>query len=860
MSQRAVLRGFVLCLLTVLAAGLAEAQTDVQPLVVNPGRIQVRQGGQSFPATATVTAFATGAPVSGVISFSGLPQGVVSVPATIPYSVPQGQSSVTVSFRLAATLDAPVGLYYEIGVMASPIQAYAWIEVEVLPGITPPVGALEASVAKGAISLCTGGDPVGNSVMVTPVNGYRGSPTMTFGGVPAGVVISPSPIAVPVLPPARSVEFQVSATAAAPAGVHTIQVVVKDPVGAAATTSFTVEVLPFDFKPAVAPASLVVGAGGAPASVTASILPGTCSPPASITVTPTGVPPGVTVSPASAVLEAPDFTPVSFAFSAAAGTAASTGTVTMTFTPSSGPAKSAPLPYTVRLLGSLAAEVANGRVEVCAGSGFEQNTLTVTPVDGYEGSPTVSFPNLPAGVTVSQVSIPLPPLPPARSVSFGVSADAGTPPGPRTVTVVVTDPLGPTATTSFTVDVRPPVFTPAVSPASVPLNAGGEAGSLTASIVPGACPPTADVTVAPSGLPPGITVTPASAVLAAPGFDPVTFAVRAAAGAAPGPSTLAFSFTPLGGTATTGNAEVVVCGTPPAPTGPRITPKGNPAGPVTATDFLVLSWGPPASPFPATRYEYRVNGEAWAPQAGLEAAAPPRGKVDPVQLFVRAYSCTPEAGPGAEAASPVYPLAPPVASFSFPATITVGMPVTFTDTSSPQATSWLWFLGDGAPATTVQSPTVTFTSAGPKVVVLVATNGSGSSTKTVTVNVFPPTGLRATASAVTRALEPAPDGRLALDGVVVADGTALLLRRLSGTGEAVAFLRLVDGEGRTAVERRLVLAEGEEARHDLSAFARGTFRVEVVGPSDVEAAVEESAVPLGGADLPVTPGRPRVGR
>jgi hypothetical protein len=303
---------------------------------------------------------------------------------------------------------------------------------------------------------------------------------------------------------------------------------------------------------------------------------------------------------------------------------------------------------------------------------------------------------------------------------------------------------------------------------------------------------------------------------------------------------------------------ITVCGPPAAPVSPVVRPQGDPQGPVTATDVLDLSWGAPASGFVPTRYEWRINGGAWNSVATTSVTAPPRGAVDPVQLFVRGFACDPEKGPGAEASSPVYSLAPPVANFSVPASIVAGRAVTFTDTSSPQATSWLWFPGDGVPATTAQSPTVTFPSAGPKVVVLVATNGSGSSTKSTTVNVLLPAASSSASSLAVRSLDRQKDGRLALDGVEVEAGTSLVLRRLAGEGEAVAFLRFLDADGRVVVERRLVLAEGEEARHDLSAWgATGAFRIELVGPEGLDAAVEELAIPFGGPQEPVRPGRPR---
>jgi PKD repeat protein len=482
--------------------------------------------------------------------------------------------------------------------------------------------------------------------------------------------------------------------------------------------------------------------------------------------------------------------------------------------------------------------------------------VTVSSLEGYAGTPTVTFPGLPPGITVSPAVLSVPMVPPSRVLSFTVNAAPGTPAGPATVQVLVSDPGGLSTAVAFVANVLPGDFTPLVAPGGIFLNAGGAAGSLGVSLLPGACAPSADIVVTPSGLPPGVTVEPASAVLSPPAFAAAAFTFKAASSAAPGTTTVTFTFAPAGGgSSKVATAPLTVCGPPAAPVSPVVKPKGNPNGPVTATDYLDLSWGAPQAGFSATRYEWRINAGAWTGVPATSASAPPRGAVDPVQLFVRAYACDPEKGPGAEAASPVYSLAPPVANFSFPTPVLAGTPVTFTDTSSPQATSWLWFPGDGMAATTVQSPTVTFPSTGPKVVVLVATNGSGTSKKTVTVNVLPASASVASPGVALRAMDRQRDGRLALGRVEVEPGTTLVLRRLGGEGEAVAFLRLLDAEGNVVVERRLVLAEGEVARHDLSAWgARGALRAEVVGPEGLEAVVEERAIPYGGPEEPVRPG------
>ena len=865
MSQRAVLRGFILCILPLLVGLPADAQVPVTGLTISPGQVEVIQGGTSELLTAQVTAYPGQAPIAGKLVFEGLPTGVTPSPSPVEFTVPASPYgtanfpvTVTVPFRLTALPGATPGTYSDITVWADPFELSTGLTVVVVPYVPPSTGSIGINVSSYSMEVCPGREPVPAIVTVTPQGGYTGTPVVSFGLLPPGIVVEPNTIDMPPLPPAASAPFTVSALPGTAPGTYKLRAMVIDGSGRAKGSSvpFDVVVPPPDFTPSLSPAQLVLGPGAYPGTVLAGLRQGRCSSPTTVTVTPSGLPAGVSVSPESAVLAGPGYAPAPFVFTAAAGAPQGSATVRFTFVPSEGATFTASLPVTVRPLGSLAASAAKDRVDLCPGQGFQQNSVSVSGLDGYQGSPVLTFPELPPGIVVSQEEIPLPQVPPTRVVTFGVSAENGTSPGVRTVRVLVTDPNGPTATTSFTVDVRPPDFTAVFSPPSLPLNAGGAPASLKVGLSAGSCPPTTPIAVAPTGLPAGVTVTPASAELPWPGFAPATFSVQAASTVPPGPLTVTFSLVPAGGSATTAGAPLVVCGPPPPPTSPRVAPRGDPQGPVTATDFLALSWAPPASPFPATRYEWRINGEPWTPAAGTEASAPPRGRIDPVQLFVRAWSCQPEAGPGAEASSPVYPLGPPVADFVPPPVASVGVPATFTDASSPQATSWLWFLGDGAPALTAQSPTVTFTSGGPKVVVLVATNGSGSSTVTKTVNVFPPLGLRAAGGSVTRAFDPQADGRLALARVEVAPGTTLRLRRLEGSGEAVVFLRLLDADGRVAVERRLVLAEGEEARHDLSAWGpTGPYRVELVGPEGLDASVEAAGAPGREPERPVSPRR-----
>jgi streptogramin lyase/PKD repeat protein len=291
-----------------------------------------------------------------------------------------------------------------------------------------------------------------------------------------------------------------------------------------------------------------------------------------------------------------------------------------------------------------------------------------------------------------------------------------------------------------------------------------------------------------------------------------------------------------------------ICDLPAAPSNPQIANASNPSGPVTGADPLLLSWGPPATG-PAPRgYEYRINGDAYAPTNATSVTAPARGSNDPVQLFVRAVSCVPDA-PGPDATTlPVAPAAPG-SDFVVPSNVQVGQAATFTDTSSPQATSWLWIFDDEE-TSTVQSPTHVFTQAGNHKVALIASNGSGSEVKIQTVVVAPATSAPgiAPASVLLQADQP---GRSSLRWVRLSGpGRTWLILSSDSGAEEVVFLRLIDAAGSVRLERRLVLEAGQEAINDIGAWGvTGTFTVEAVTSGRVTArlrganVVREQVVP-----------------
>jgi PKD domain-containing protein len=183
-------------------------------------------------------------------------------------------------------------------------------------------------------------------------------------------------------------------------------------------------------------------------------------------------------------------------------------------------------------------------------------------------------------------------------------------------------------------------------------------------------------------------------------------------------------------------------------------------------------------------------------------------------------------------------LSPPVASFTISANPQVGTPVTFTDTSSPQATSWLWIFDEGTttdpdPAkrttSTLQSPTHVYSNAGDHQTTLVASNGAGSSTATQTFNVAPTGGAVRVAVSRTIAFDTSDPSRWRAR-VALPGANSVFLHVTSGEStETIVFLRFLDTAGKRVAERRLSVQPGVEAVYDLGAYGlRGNYSIELV--------------------------------
>lgn len=410
------------------------------------------------------------------------------------------------------------------------------------------VCAVLATVAQASIVATPNTVTVAQNQTSTPINlalsfsgpGFPGVATIAVTGMPPGVSTIPSPVTYAYTAmtagATSTTSFMFNVGATSPVGTYTITL--TDVTLNAGTTTVTLQVIPppsFTANATPNPVTLQAGGSSQNVTVTTATDPGFTA--ASVTYSFSGFPGFISTGGSQTTNQLSGYAPVTFTFSAAAGAIAGTYTGTLTGTPGIGAPKTFPFTVVVQSP-DIAASFTQPVINMCNGASAS-NALTLTPLNGYSGTPTLQFFNVPPGFILNPSNPSSNPLPPSQTVPFTINAN-GLASGPYTISMRITDAAASISKiASFTVVIGFADYTPSVTPSSVNMNAGGAPQTLSASVSSIGCfNSSVGVTVsAPSGL----TVTPSSATA------PATFTMQAGAALAAGTYQVTFNFTPASG-------------------------------------------------------------------------------------------------------------------------------------------------------------------------------------------------------------------------------------------------------------------------------------------------------------------------
>jgi uncharacterized membrane protein len=383
-----------------------------------------------------------------------------------------------------------------------------------------PDFSLSASPASLSVTQGSSGS---TTITVNPTNGFNSSVSLSASGLPAGVTASFNPAST-----TGTSSLTLTAGATATTGTATVTITgTSGSLSHATTVTLTVNAAP-NFTLSASPASVSVTQGSS-ASSTVSVN-STNGFNGSVSLSASGLPSGVTAS------FNPGSTTTNSTVTFTASGAATTGTATVTITGTSGSlthTTTITLTVNAAAVPNFSLSASPTSVSVTQG-GSGTSTVTVNPVNGFNGSVSLSASGLPSGVTAS--------FNPASTatnstVTFTASGTATT----GTATVTITGTSGSlTRTTSITLTVNAaaaPDFSLSASPTSVSVTQGGSGTStITVNPVNGF---NGSVSLSASGLPSGVTAS----------FNPGSTTTN---------STVTFT---ASSTATTGTATVTITGT-----------------------------------------------------------------------------------------------------------------------------------------------------------------------------------------------------------------------------------------------------------------------------------------------------------
>jgi hypothetical protein len=361
-------------------------------LTVASATVSLQAGGsaQSFTVSA---AGLNGFAGSIAVALTGLPGGVAAMPATFmltpgtPQQISLNASSTAAAGNTNLTVSATSGSLTHNATVTVTIQ-------------TPPPD-FSLTVAPATVSLQAGGSAQSFTVSAAGLHGFAGPITVALAGLPGGVAAMPATF---MLTPGTPQQISLNASSTAAAGNTNLTVsATSGSLTHNATVTVTIQTPPPDFSLSLNPSSISLPIGGAAqqVAITANAV-GAFNSPVNLSIT--GLPTGVTASPASLTLTPGGAQTISFE----ASSGATAGSATVTLQGVSGTlTHSAPL--------SLIAAAPAPDFQLFAGpstlnlstTANQELTIALIPMNGFNDAATVTVSGLPTGVSLENPPLPL---------------------------------------------------------------------------------------------------------------------------------------------------------------------------------------------------------------------------------------------------------------------------------------------------------------------------------------------------------------------------------------------------------------------------------------------------------------------
>ncbi|PZA07835.1 MULTISPECIES: DUF4900 domain-containing protein [unclassified Meiothermus] len=492
--------------------GFGRCEDPIQSISLSPSSVNAPT---ASPATVTVNISRNpnwsgpvyvdaGSTIPSGATIGGLNQSY-SGNGTLTVSLPAGFSGGSVQIRAQA----------KSGAGSPPVQGDTGYYTADLTLNAAPQPYYNLNTA--SVTVCKGMSATVN-ISISRQNGHNLPVTLSFTNLPSGISISPANPTIPA--GSSSVAVTVSAGATASNGTAKINAFDSNGTPPSNGNSKNLTITVRDkFAPRANNVSInkpTVGTNSGSTTVNLNRCPGYDNP---IDITFSGVPTGVTLNPASVN----DTTAGSVGISVIVSTLATPGTYTVTGTATSNDGTRQTFTFRITINGP-SYTLSAPDLTVLRGANANL-TVSISRSNGHNLPIGLSFSGLPSGVSITP---PTAANITGNSASFSLSVSNSATPGTYTLTVNGVDTAGLTASDTFKLTIPAPDFALSLSRSQVDLIRGGSPVTLNVSVTP-SNGFSGSVNLSFSGLPNGVTVSPASASVNTSGTS--TFSLSASSSA-----------------------------------------------------------------------------------------------------------------------------------------------------------------------------------------------------------------------------------------------------------------------------------------------------------------------------------------